>query len=316
MAAPPFRHSSPGRPLARPQAYCYHVAMLLGLLRSMRPRQWAKNVFLFAALVFDLKLLQPGPFLRTLAGFLVFCLASSVVYLVNDVADIESDRQHPLKRSRPIASGIVPPRAALIAAALLGFASVSAGFFLGTVFGAIVTGFLALNLAYSFWLKHVPILDVFGVAAGFVLRVGAGVSLITVTRFSPWLYVCMTLLALYIGFGKRRAEMVLVAGAARDTRRVLDGYTIPFLDQLIVIVSATTIVAYSLYTFSAENLPDNHTMMLTIPFVFYGLFRYLYLIHVENSGGAPEELVFKDRPLMATLLLWGAAAVAVLYLGQ
>lgn len=290
--------------------------MLLGLLRSMRPRQWAKNVFLFAALVFDLKLLQPGPFLRTLAGFLVFCLASSVVYLVNDVADIQSDRQHPLKRSRPIASGIVPPRAALTVAAVLGITSISAGFMLGTVFGAIVTGFLALNLVYSFWLKHVPILDVFSVAAGFVLRVGAGVSLITVTRFSPWLYVCMTLLALYIGFGKRRAEMVLVAGAARDTRRVLDGYTIPFLDQLIVIVSATTIVAYSLYTFSAENLPDNHAMMLTIPFVFYGLFRYLYLIHVENSGGAPEELVFKDRPLMATLLLWAVAAVAVLYLGQ
>ncbi|MBM3121020.1 MAG: decaprenyl-phosphate phosphoribosyltransferase [Chloroflexi bacterium] len=290
--------------------------MLLGLLRSMRPRQWAKNVFLFAALVFDLKLLQPGPFLRTLAGFLVFCLASSVVYLVNDVADIESDRQHPLKRSRPIASGIVPARAALLTAGILGASSLAAGFLLGTAFGAIVAGFLALNLAYSFWLKHVPILDVFSVAAGFVLRVGAGVSLIAVTRFSPWLYVCMTLLALYIGFGKRRAEMVLVAGAARDTRRVLDGYTIPFLDQLIVIVSATTIVAYSLYTFSAENLPDNHTMMLTIPFVFYGLFRYLYLIHVENSGGAPEELVFKDRPLMATLLLWGLAAVAVLYLGQ
>jgi 4-hydroxybenzoate polyprenyltransferase len=290
--------------------------MLLGLLRSMRPRQWAKNVFLFAALVFDLKLLQPTPFLHTLAGFVVFCLASSVVYLVNDVADVESDRQHPLKRTRPIASGIVPARAALLAAGILGATSLAAGFLLGTAFGAIVSGFLALNLAYSFWLKHVPILDVFSVAAGFVLRVGAGVSLITVTRFSPWLYVCMTLLALYIGFGKRRAEMVLVAGTARDTRRVLDGYTISFLDQLIVIVSATTIVAYSLYTFSAENLPDNHTMMLTIPFVFYGLFRYLYLIHVENSGGAPEELVFKDRPLMATLLLWGAAAVAVLYLGQ
>ncbi len=290
--------------------------MLLGLLRSMRPRQWAKNVFLFAALVFDLKLLQPAPLLRTLAGFVIFCLASSVVYLVNDVADVESDRQHPVKRSRPIASGVVPAGAALIVAALLGVTAVVAGFSLGTVFGAIVTGFLALNLVYSFWLKHVPILDVFSVAAGFVLRVGAGVSLITVTRFSPWLYVCMTLLALYIGFGKRRAEMVLVAGAARDTRRVLDGYTISFLDQLIVIVSATTIVAYSLYTFSAENLPDNHTMMLTIPFVFYGLFRYLYLIHVENSGGAPEELVFKDRPLMATLLLWGLAAVAVLYLGQ
>jgi len=290
--------------------------MLLGLLRSMRPTQWAKNVFVFAALVFDQKLLAPAPFLRTLAGFGLFCLASSVVYLVNDVADLHSDRQHPTKRNRPIASGVVPPAAALVTAAVLGAGALAGGFLLGTAFGAIITAFLGLNLLYSFWLKHVPIVDVFIVAAGFVLRVGGGVSLIVVTRFSPWLYVCTTLLALYIGFGKRRAEMVLVADASNNTRRVLDGYTISFLDQLIVIVSATTIVAYSLYTFSAENLPKNHTMMLTIPFVIYGIFRYLYLIHVENSGGAPEELVLKDRPLMATLLLWGLAAIAVLYLGQ
>jgi 4-hydroxybenzoate polyprenyltransferase len=295
---------------------CYHGLMLLGLLRSMRPRQWAKNVFVFAALVFDQKLLQPTPFLHTLAGFGLFCLASSVVYLVNDVADLQSDRQHPTKRNRAIASGVVPPAAALAMAAVLGAGALTGGFLLGTAFGAIITGFLALNLLYSFWLKHVPIIDVFIVAAGFVLRVGAGVSLIVVTRFSPWLYVCTTLLALYIGFGKRRAEMVLVADASNNTRRVLDGYTISFLDQLIVIVSATAIVAYSLYTFSAENLPKNHTMMLTIPFVIYGIFRYLYLIHVENSGGAPEELVLKDRPLLATLLLWGLAAIAVLYLGQ
>jgi 4-hydroxybenzoate polyprenyltransferase len=290
--------------------------MLLGLLRSMRPTQWAKNVFVFAALVFDQKLLLPGPFLRTLAGFGVFCLASSVVYLLNDVADRESDRKHPTKRNRAIASGVVPPSVALGTAALMAAAALLGGFVLGTAFGLIVAGFLLLNLLYSFWLKHVPIIDVFIVAAGFVLRVGAGVSLIVVTRFSPWLYVCTTLLALYIGFGKRRAEMVLVSAASTNTRRVLDGYTISFLDQLIVIVSATAIVAYSLYTFSAENLPQNHTMMLTIPFVIYGIFRYLYLIHVENSGGAPEELVLKDRPLMATLALWGLASIAVLYLGQ
>ncbi len=290
--------------------------MLIGLLRSMRPLQWAKNLFIFAALVFDLKLLAPLPFLRTLTGFLLFCLASSVVYLVNDVADRESDRQHPTKRMRAIASGVVSPGLALGTAAILAAVVLVGGFALGTAFGLILSGFLALNLLYSFWLKHVPIIDVFCIAAGFVLRVAAGVSLIVVTRFSPWLYVCMTLLALYIGFGKRRAEMVLVSDAANNTRRVLDGYTISFLDQLIVIVSATTIVAYSLYTFSAENLPKNHTMMLTIPFVIYGIFRYLYLIHVEDSGGAPEELVLKDRPLMATLVLWGIASIAVLYLGQ
>jgi 4-hydroxybenzoate polyprenyltransferase len=290
--------------------------MLLGLLRSMRPMQWAKNLFLFAALVFDLKLAQPLPFLHTLTGFVLFCLASSVVYLVNDVADRESDCQHPTKRHRAIAAGIVSPGLALGSAGILAAVALAGGFTLGVEFGLILCGFLALNLLYSFWLKHVPIIDVFIIAAGFVLRVAAGVSLIHVTRFSPWLYVCMTLLALYIGFGKRRAEMVLVADGPNNTRRVLDGYTISFLDQLIVIVSATTIVAYSLYTFSAENLPKNHTMMLTIPFVLYGIFRYLYLVHVEDSGGAPEELVLKDRPLMATLMLWGIASIAVLYLGQ
>jgi 4-hydroxybenzoate polyprenyltransferase len=251
-----------------------------------------------------------------LAGFVLFCVASSVVYLINDVADRESDRQHPVKCKRAIASGVVSPGLALGTAAVLAAVALIGGFALGTAFGLVLSGFLALNLLYSFWLKHVPIIDVFIIAAGFVLRVAAGVSLIVVTRFSPWLYVCMTLLALYIGFGKRRAEMVLVSEAAGNTRRVLDGYTISFLDQLIIIVSATTIVAYSLYTFSAENLPKNHTMMLTIPFVLYGIFRYLYLIHVEDSGGAPEELVLKDRPLIATLVLWGIASIAVLYLGQ
>jgi 4-hydroxybenzoate polyprenyltransferase len=290
--------------------------MLLGLLRSMRPMQWAKNLFIFAALVFDQKLLVAIPFLRTLTGFVLLCLASSAVYLVNDVADRESDRQHPAKQKRAIASGLVSPALALGTGAVLAAVVLVGGFALGTAFGLILTGFLGLNLLYSFWLKHVPIIDVFCIATGFVLRVAGGVSLIVVTRFSPWLYVCMTLLALYIGFGKRRAEMVLVSDAGSNTRRVLDGYTISFLDQLIVVVSATTIVAYSLYTFSAENLPKNHTMMLTIPFVIYGIFRYLYLIHVEASGGAPEELVLKDRPLMATLMLWGIASIAVLYLGQ
>jgi 4-hydroxybenzoate polyprenyltransferase len=171
------------------------------------------------------------------------------------------------------------------------------------------------NFVYSYWLKHVPILDVFFVASGFLLRVGGGVALVTVERFSPWLYVCTTLLALFIGFGKRRAELILMQEGANQHRRVLDGYSLSLLDQLLVVLSSLTIMAYSLYTFSANNLPGNHLMMLTIPFVMYGIFRYLHLIHVEERGGAPEELVFSDRPLAATLVLWGAAAVAVLYLG-
>lgn len=287
--------------------------MALALLRSMRPRQWPKNAFVFAALIFDLQLIQIDSVLRALAGFVLLCLASSAVYLVNDLADIEADRSHPLKRKRPLASGALSPSVAIVAAAVLAAVALAGGFALSTTFGAIVLGYGLLNLLYSFGLKHVPIVDVLVVAAGFVLRVAAGVSLIVVERFSPWLYVCMTLLALLIAFGKRRAEIVLLEDTAGAHRRVLDGYTLPLLDQLLSIVSAATIVAYSLYTFSAENLPGNHLMMLTIPFVLYGIFRYLHLIHVENAGGSPEELVFTDRPLAATILLWGLTATAILY---
>lgn len=287
--------------------------MALALLRSMRPRQWPKNAFVFAALIFDLQLIQIDSVLRALAGFVLLCLASSAVYLVNDLADIQADRSHPLKRKRPLASGALRPSVAIVAAAVLAAVALAGGFALSTTFGAIVLGYGLLNLLYSFGLKHVPIVDVLVVAAGFVLRVAAGVSLIVVERFSPWLYVCMTLLALLIAFGKRRAEIVLLEDTAGAHRRVLDGYTLPLLDQLLSIVSAATIVAYSLYTFSAENLPGNHLMMLTIPFVLYGIFRYLHLIHVENAGGSPEELVFTDRPLAATILLWGLTATAILY---
>lgn len=283
------------------------------LLKTMRPRQWAKNGFVFAALVFDHQLLRPAPLLRTFAGFGLMCLASGVVYLINDLVDLPNDRQHPFKRLRPLASGRLSPRLAVIAAVGLGGFALAASFALNLNFGLVITAYLVLNLLYSFRLKHVPIIDVLIVAGGFVLRVAAGVVLLTVERFSPWLYVCMTLLALFLGFGKRRAEMVLLAENANSHRRVLDGYTIPLLDQLIVIVSASSLMAYSLYTFSAPNLPANHTMMLTIPFVVYGIFRYLHLIHVEEQGGAPEELLLNDRHLLGTVLLWGAAVVTILY---
>ncbi len=288
--------------------------MLKAIIRAMRPRQWAKNVFIFAALVFDEQLTQKEPLLRTIAGFVLLCLISSAVYLLNDIADVESDRQHPTKRNRPIAAGQLSiPLALVLAIAMAAFA-LAAGFALEPSFGWIITLYFVINLLYSLWLKHKPIIDVMIIAAGFVLRVAAGVVLIEVTRFSPWLYVCTTLLALIIGFGKRRAEIILLADGANAHRKVLDGYTIGFLDQLIVVVSATTIMAYSLYTFSALNLPSNHLMMLTIPFVIYGVFRYLYLIHVEDAGGAPEELILSDRPLLATLIFWGLLAVAILYI--
>ncbi len=289
--------------------------MLRLLLKSMRPRQWPKNLFIFAGLVFDRQLFALLPLLRVIAGFLILCLASGVVYLLNDLVDLPYDRQHPTKRNRPLASGRLSVRAGTTAAAVLAALTLAVSFGLDLTFGLIVAGYVVSNLLYSFWLKHIPIIDVFVVASGFVLRVAAGVVLLTVERFSPWLYVCTTLLALYIGFGKRRAEMVLLADGANAHRRVLDGYTVPLLDHLILIVSGTSIVAYSLYTFSAVNLPSNHLMMLTIPFVMYGIFRYLLLIHVNNAGGAPEEMLLTDRPLLATVLLWGLASIAILYFG-
>lgn len=290
--------------------------MLLALIKSMRPRQWPKNGFIFAALVFDRQLSRPGPFIDTAIGFIILCLASGAVYLINDLADLEADRQHPVKRNRPLASGRLSPTAASYAAGLAVLISLAGSLALNWRFALVVAGFLVLNLLYSFWLKHIVIIDVFAIAAGFVLRVVAGVSLITVERFSPWLYVCTTLLSLFIGFGKRRAEITLLQDAANSHRRVLDGYTTGFLDQLIVILSSTTIIAYAFYSFSAVNLPENHLMMLTIPFVIYGIFRYLQMIHVKGAGGAPEELVLRDRPLMAAIALWGLTAVAILYFGS
>ena len=266
--------------------------------------------------MFDQKLVQLPALLHTVFGFAVLCLAASAVYVINDLADLEADRAHPAKRNRPLASGALPISAGRVLPVVLLAVAVPAAFSLSLPFGLITLAYIAQNLLYSFWLKHVPIVDVLVLASGYVLRVAGGVTLITVERFSPWLYICTTLLALFMGFGKRRAEMVTLAEGANVHRRVLDGYSLPLLDQLIVIVSACTIMAYSLYTFSAENLPANHLMMLTIPFVIYGIFRYLLLVQVQNAGGAPDELLLSDRPLLATVALWGVAAVAILYLGR
>lgn len=287
--------------------------MLKALLKTMRPKQWAKNVFVLAALVFDLKLTDTNAVLRSLAGFALFCLLSSTVYIINDIMDVQADRKHPTKCKRPIASGKLPIRVALIAAVIILIGTLVASYFLSINFFIVAGLYFLINLAYSLWLKHIPLVDVLILASGFVLRVAAGVTLIEVQRFSPWLYVCTTLLALFMGFGKRRGELIQLAGSSGNTRKVLEGYTIPFLDQLILIASTTTIIAYALYTFLAENAPPNHTMMLTIPFVVYAIFRYLYLIHVKNEGGAPDELVLVDRPLQISFILWGLSVLLVFY---
>ena len=289
--------------------------MLKALIKTMRPRQWTKNGFIFFGLIFDKRLFVPEAFLRTVAGFFLFCLISSAVYLLNDVVDVEADRNHPEKKSRPIASGELPVRVASVAAMLLACIAISLGYLLSPFFALILVAYLFINLLYSRWLKHVTILDVLIVSSGFVLRVAAGVILIfPVERFSPWLYMLTILFSLYIGLGKRRAELNLLAEGASAHRKVLDGYTLPLLDQYITIVSGMTIVAYSLYTFSAPNLPENQSMMLTIPFVVYGIFRYLQLIQIGHEAGSPDEVALKDRPLQITVLLWGLTVIGIFYL--
>lgn len=288
--------------------------MLKSILKEMRLHQWIKNTFVLIPLVFDRQLFSIEPLTRTIIGFFLFCFVSSSVYLINDIMDVEADRKHPKKKSRPIASGSLPIPIAIIAAIILVSISVIGGYFLSRAFLLILLIYFLINLAYSLKLKHIPLLDVLIIAAGFVLRVAAGVSIIQVERFSPWLYVVTTVLALFFGLGKRRGELATIQQNNNEQRKVLDGYTIPLLDQLITIISATTVISYSLYTFSAPNLPDNHAMMLTIPFAIYGIFRYLYLIQVKNEGGAPDELVLSDRPLQVTFLFFAVSVVIIFYL--
>ncbi len=280
----------------------------------MRPRQWVKNSIVFFALIFDKQLFHWDALLHTVAGAALFSLISSVVYIFNDITDIEADRQHPKKKDRPLPSGELPINVARGFAIFLLVAVLPTAYWIAPAFAAVLAGYFVMMVAYTNWLKHVPILDVMILATGFVLRVHAGVTLIEVERFSPWLYVITTLGALYLGFGKRRAELELLSEGAGSHRKVLEGYTIPLLDQFITIVSGTTIVAYSLYTFTAPNLPDNHAMMLTIPFVIYAIFRYLYLVQVSHVTGAPEEVVLTDRPLQIAIALWGMVVMTVFYL--
>jgi 4-hydroxybenzoate polyprenyltransferase len=286
--------------------------MLINLLKTMRPKQWPKNVFIFTALVFDEKLFTPAPLLKTIAAFILFCLISSTIYLINDLADIEKDRQHPTKRLRPLPSGQLKPSVAIAAAALIPLVALPLCFLLNPQLGLIAVVYLLTMIAYSFVLKNVIILDVLTVAAGYVLRAVAGALVISVP-ISPWLYVCTTLVALFIGFSRRRHELVLLAENATEHRASLSQYSLPLLDQMIAVVTSATVIAYSLYTFSAPNLPPNHAMMLTIPFVLYGIFRYLYLIHVENKGGTPEEIFLSDLPMIIALGLWALAVIAILY---
>jgi len=284
-----------------------------GLLRTLRPKQWVKNGFVFMALLFDEKLLNLPLLGRAIVAFILFCMISSTVYIINDLADIEKDKQHPKKKGRALPSGQLKPWFAVVGAAAILAVCLPLSFWLDPYFGAIVAAYFLLNLAYSFALKNVVILDVMVVAAGFVLRVAAGVVVAEAERFSPWLYVCMIFLALFLAIGKRRHELSFLAEEADSHRKILGQYNLQFLDEMANLVTTGALIAYSLYTFSAENLPANHTMMLTIPFVIYALFRYQWLIYVKKEGGAPEMLLYTDLPFLLDLVLWAIAVVLIMY---
>ena len=288
--------------------------MLKTLIETLRPRQWTKNFVIFAGLVFDRQLFQAAPVLRVLAAFFIFCMVSGFTYIFNDIIDLKADRQHPQKCHRPIASGRLPVGYAVTLALVLAVVSLTAAFLLSWTFGLICIGYTLMMLAYSKWLKHIMIVDVMVIAAGFLLRVLAGINVIHVTFFSPWLFILTALLALFLGFGKRFAELRLLEGSAGEFRKVLNGYSLPLLNQYLVVMLTSILITYMLYTFSAHPQGISYTMMLTIPFVFFGVLRYMYLIQNFNTASTPEEVLLKDRPLQAAILLWSIAVMLILYL--
>lgn len=281
---------------------------------ALRPRQWIKNGLLFVPLAFTPNSQQSETILRTIAAVVLFAALSSAGYLLNDVADADADRRHPRKRLRPIASGDLPIPVAIVLGAGLAFGGVFGCLLIRPELGALAVGYLALTAVYTLWLKHIVLLDIFGIAAGFVVRAAAGGAAIDVP-ISPWLYTATLLGALLIALGKRRAELLIMGDQAAQHRRNLDAYSLAFVNQLILLIAGAALMTYALYTFSAENLPRDHSMMLTIPVVLYGLFRYLFLVQGQELAGAPEELVYRDRPLLAAIATWSVLAMIILRLG-
>ncbi|HEX2913355.1 MAG TPA: decaprenyl-phosphate phosphoribosyltransferase [Chloroflexia bacterium] len=282
------------------------------LVRTMRPKQWVKNAIVYAGVVFDRHLFEPRPVIIATLAFIIFCAISSAVYLLNDLVDIEKDRQHPRKRNRPLASGKLNKSYAVAALIVLVAVGLPLGFVLQPYFGLSLLAYFILQIAYCFYLKNVVIIDVFAIASGFVLRAVAGAFAIQV-EVSPWLLVCTMLLALFLGLAKRRHELVLLAEGAAEHRQILKDYSAELVQEMISVVTSAVVIAYSLYSITYEKLPKNHLMALTIPFVLYAIFRYLYLVYKKDEGGSPEELLLRDIPLLACILLWGVTSVSILY---
>ena len=291
-----------------------------GLLAELRPRQWTKNLVLFAGLVFSKNATDADLAVRSLLAFVCFCFASGAVYIINDITDREQDRLHPVKRHRPIASGLLNPGVAAGWAIALVAATTALALYLGGTFPAVFAVFLVLNLSYSFKLKQIMGLDVLAIAVGFVLRAIAGVEVLAKSQpeieLSPWLLVCTLFLALFLGLGKRRAELSQLVENAERHRKSLANYSIGLLNQMIAMVSAATVISYSIYTISPGTVQKFHTekLVYTVPFVVYGLWRYLYLVFEKEGGGNPSEALLTDAPLLVNVLLWVLAVAGVLYL--
>jgi 4-hydroxybenzoate polyprenyltransferase len=288
---------------------------ILAIFESLRPKQWHKNLFIFAPLIFSQNVFEWPLLQRSLWGFLAFCLLSGAVYIFNDLHDLEEDKHHPLKSRRPLASGRLKTNQAWIAFILTGAGSLALSYALSPGFFAAALVYFVLQTAYSLGLKHIVILDLFIIAAGFLLRVVAGGLVIDVS-LSPWILICIFLLALFLAMGKRRHELVLLEDRAQAHRPILKEYSPLLLDQMISVVTASTVVAYCLYTISDETVSKFGTtnLIFTAPFVIYGIFRYLYLVHRKSQGGSPEALVLKDKPLFFALVLWIAVSAVILYI--
>jgi 4-hydroxybenzoate polyprenyltransferase len=284
--------------------------ILVALVKAVRPRQATKNLFVYTALVFAGQLFQATQFARATVGFLLFTAVAGSVYLLNDLLDVAQDKLHPKKRLRPIASGALPVPVAWAAFAVLGLCGTAAGFALSVLFGCTLAAYFVLQIAYCFRLKHIVLLDVFTVAAGFVLRTASGGFAIHV-HISPWLMLFSLQLALFLGFGKRRQELVLQGENAGKTRAILSEYSLPFLDPMIVIVSAVTIVCYSVYSVDSPTALTHPHLWVTVPFIIYGVCRYLYLVYQKGWGGAPDEVLLKDRELLVSVILWFVAVMLV-----
>lgn len=291
------------------------MGLAAALFVSMRPRQWVKNLLIYAALFFNPKIISLNSILEVSAGFLVFSLLSSGVYLFNDVLDVERDKLHPIKSKRPIASGDLPSRTALILSAVLVALSLAGAYLLTQNFLFISAAYIVLNLAYSTRLKHMVIIDAFSIAAGFVLRVYGGAQIIQEIT-SPWIVLCTVLLALFLTFSKRRHELTLFGDDALEHRETLAQYDITFLDQMIAVVTASTVIAYALWAMSPETVEKFGTgnLVYTVPFVCYGIFRYLYIVYKQGEGGDPTTIFLTDLPLIINIILWAASVVLVIYI--